>query len=41
MTRDELKAKLDTFSPVKVEFVSKVVESLSNPPRSTIRTTGT
>ena len=41
MTLDELKAKLDTFSPVKVEFVSKVVESLSNPPRSTIRTTGT
>lgn len=41
MTRDELKAKLDTFSPVKVEFVSKVVESLSSPPRSTIRTTGT
>lgn len=41
MTRDELKAKLDTFSSVKVEFVSKVVESLSNPPRSTIRTTGT
>lgn len=41
MKLDELKAKLDTFSPVKVEFVSKVVESLSNPPRSTIRTTGT
>ncbi len=41
MTLDELKAELDTFSPVKVEFVSKVVESLSNPPRSTIRTTGT
>ena len=41
MTLDELKAELDTFSPVKVEFVSNVVESLSNPPRSTIRTTGT
>lgn len=41
MTLDELKAELDTFSPVKVEFVSKVVESLSNLPRSTIRTTGT
>ena len=37
MTLDELKAALDTFSPVKVEFVSNVVESLSNPPRSTIR----
>lgn len=31
MTLDELKATLDTFSPVKVEFVSKVVESLLNP----------
>lgn len=41
MTLEDLKAKLDTFSPVKVEFVSKVVESLSNPPRSTIRTAGT
>ena len=36
MTLDELKAKLDTFSPVKVEFVSNVVESLSNPPRSAV-----
>ena len=30
MTLDELKAKLDTFSPVKVEFVSsEVISKLS------------
>lgn len=34
MTLDELKAKLDEFSPVKVEFVSRMVDSLSRPPRT-------
>lgn len=34
MTLDELKAKLDDFSPVKVEFVSRMVDSLSQPPRA-------
>lgn len=28
MTLDELKATLDKFSPVKIEFVAKVMESL-------------
>ena len=35
MTLAELKAKLDQLSPVKVEFVSRVVDSLSRPPRAT------
>ena len=34
MTLDELKSKLDELSPVKVEFVSRMVESLSRPPRT-------
>ena len=36
MTLEELKARLDQFSPVKVEFVARVVDSLSRPPRATI-----
>ena len=35
MTLAELKAKLDQLSPVKVAFVSRVVDSLSRPPRAT------
>ena len=31
MTLDELKAGLDEFSPAKVEFVSRMVDSLSRP----------
>ena len=34
MTLEELKARLDEFSPVKVEFVSRMVDSLSRPPRA-------
>ena len=34
MTLDELKAKLDRFSPVKVEFVCRMVDSLSRPPQA-------
>lgn len=41
MTLDELKAPLDTFSPVKIEFVARVMESLANPPDSTIKQRGT
>ena len=41
MTLDELKAKLDGFSPVKVEFVSRMVNSLANPPRVDIGVAGT
>ena len=41
MTLDELKATLDTFSPVKIEFVARVMESLANPPNSTIKQHGT
>ena len=31
MTLDELKARLGEFSPAKVEFVSRMVDSLSRP----------
>ena len=41
MTLDELKATLDTFSPVKIEFVARVMESLANPPNSIIKQHGT
>lgn len=41
MTREELKAELDKFSQAKIEFVSTVVQSLSNPPRTDIRQQGT
>ena len=34
MTLDKLKAKLDELSPVKVEFVARMVDSLSRPPRA-------
>lgn len=36
MTLDELKAKLDALSPVKVEFVARVVEALSHSPQASI-----
>ena len=36
MTLVELKAQLDTFSPVKVEFVARMVDSLSRSPRANI-----
>ena len=41
MTLDELKAKLDTFSPAKIAFVANIVESLSNPSRANIRSEDT
>ena len=41
MTLDDIKATLDTFSPAKVAFVAKVVESLSHPPHTEIRSPGT
>ena len=41
MTLDELKAKLDTFSPAKIAFVANVVESLSNPSQANIRSEDT
>ena len=41
MTLDELKATLDAFSPVKIEFVARVMESLANPPSANIRSRGT
>ena len=41
MTLEELKATLDTFSPVKVEFVARAVSSLAHPPRADIRATDT
>ena len=41
MTLDELKATLDSFSPVKIEFVARVMESLANPPSANIRSKGT
>ncbi len=41
MTLAELKAKLDTFSPVKIEFVARVMDSLANPPSAEIKQQGT
>ena len=41
MTLNELKATLDSFSPVKIEFVARVMESLANPPSADIRAKGT
>ena len=41
MTLEELKARLDTFSAAQIEFVASVVDSLSNPPQSSIRERGT
>ena len=41
MTLDELKATLDTFSPVQVEFVARTVESLASPPSADVRAEGT
>ncbi len=41
MKLDELKAKLDTFSPVRVAFVARVVDSLSRPPSHDIQTPDT
>ena len=41
MTLDELKAALDSFSPVKIEFVVRAMESLANPPSANIRSAGT
>ena len=41
MTLDELKATLDAFSPVKIEFVARVMESLAKPPSANIRSRGT
>lgn len=41
MTLGDLKARLDSFSPAQIEFVSRVVESLSNPLRADIREQGT
>lgn len=36
MTLEDLKSRLDEFSPVKVEFVARMVDSLSRPPRTTL-----
>lgn len=41
VTLDELKTTLDTFSPAKVEFVARVMESLANSPIADIRAKGT
>lgn len=41
MTREELKAQLDSFSRVQVEFVARVMDSLANPPSTDIRQAGT
>lgn len=41
MTLIELKARLDSFSPVQVEFVAQVMDSLAHPPSTIIQQTGT
>ena len=38
---DDIKAKLDTFSPAKIKFVANVVSALANPPRANIRSENT
>lgn len=37
MTLQELKSKLDQLSPIKVQFVAKIIEALSNPPQVSIK----
>ena len=41
MNLQELKAKLDEFSPAKIRFIANVVDSLANPPRADIQQRGT
>ena len=41
VTLEELKAKLDTFSAAKIEFVAQVVDSLASSPDADIRSPGT
>lgn len=41
MTLDEIKSRLDSLSPVKVSFVAKIIDALSNPPVLDIRAAGT
>ena len=41
LSLEELKAKLDAFSPVQIEFVAQVVDSLSRSPSADIRAPGT
>jgi len=41
MTLDELKATLDSFSPAKIAFVARVMESLAHPPSANIRSRST
>lgn len=41
MTLDDLKARLDAFSPTQIKFVARVVDSLSRPPNADIREHGT
>ena len=41
MNLQELKAKLDDFSPAKIRFIANVVDSLANPPRADIQERGT
>lgn len=41
LTLDDLKARLDSFSPAQIEFVSTVIEALSRRPDADIREQGT
>ena len=41
MTLDDLKATLDSLSLVKVSFVTRVIDALTNPPTLDIRSAGT
>ncbi len=40
-TLEELKSILDSFTPAKIEFVARVVESLANPPNAEIQSSNT
>ena len=41
LTLEEIKARLEIFSPVQIEFVAQVVQSLSASPNADIRAPGT
>ncbi len=41
MTLNDLKARLDSLSPVKVSFVARVIDALARPPALDIRSAGT
>jgi len=41
LTLEDLKSRLDSFTAAQIEFITTVIESLSNPPAVDIRAEGT